>query len=73
MDRLPASVIDGRAVLRLLPPLVKGYLRIGARFGHGAVIDRQFGTTDVLVILPVGAIDRRYLDYYGGAGERYAA
>ncbi len=39
----------------------------------GAVIDRQFGTTDVLVVLPVSAIDKRYADYYGGEGPRHAA
>ena len=73
MDRLPAATIDAKPALKQLPPLIKGYLRLGARFGSGAVIDRQFGTTDVLVILPVAAIDRRYVDYYGDEGQRYAA
>ena len=53
MDRLPPEAIEPKAALRALPPLIKGYLRLGATFGEGAVIDRQFGTTDVLVILPV--------------------
>ncbi|MGL4441040.1 MAG: GNAT family N-acetyltransferase [Bosea sp. (in: a-proteobacteria)] len=73
MDRVAASDIDAKSALKALPPLLKGYLRIGARFGDGAVVDRQFGTTDVLVVLPVSAIDRRYVDYYGADGERYAA
>ncbi|WP_442881044.1 GNAT family N-acetyltransferase [Bosea sp. (in: a-proteobacteria)] len=73
MDLLPAGMVDAKAALKSLPPLVKGYLRIGARFGSGAVIDRQFGTIDVLVILPVAAIDQRYRDYYGDEGQRYAA
>jgi putative hemolysin len=73
MDRLPAAMVDAKLALKEMPPLIKGYLRLGARFGSGAVIDRQFGTTDVLVILPVAAIDRRYLDYYGDEGQRYAA
>ncbi|MCU0883956.1 MAG: GNAT family N-acetyltransferase [Beijerinckiaceae bacterium] len=73
MDRLAADQIDAKAALKALPPLLKGYLRIGARFGDGAVIDHQFGTTDVLVVLPVAAIDPRYVDYYGAEGERYAA
>jgi L-ornithine Nalpha-acyltransferase len=70
---LPAEMVDPRVALRALPPLVKGYLKVGARFGDGAVVDRQFGTTDVLVVLPVAAIAARYLDYYGAEGERYAA
>lgn len=73
MDRLPAELVDGKMALKQLPPLIKGYLRLGARFGSGAVIDKQFGTTDVLVILPTAAIDRRYLDYLGDEGQRFAA
>lgn len=73
MDRLPAGMVDAKLALKRMPPLIKGYLRLGARFGTGAVIDRQFGTTDVLVVLPVSAIDRRYADYYGGEHTRYAA
>lgn len=72
MNRLPASAIDARTALRALPPLVKGYLRLGAYVGDGAVIDRQFGTTDVCIILPVAAIDPRYVDYYGADASRYA-
>jgi putative hemolysin len=73
MDRLPPEMVDAKLALKQLPPLIKGYLRIGARFGTGAVIDHQFGTTDVLVVLPVSAIDKRYADYYGGETPRRAA
>jgi len=69
MNMMPASRIDARAALRGLPPLIKGYLRLGAHVGEGAVIDRQFGTTDVLVILPVEAIDSRYFDHFGAPDE----
>jgi L-ornithine Nalpha-acyltransferase len=70
---LATLTFDPKAALRALPPLIKGYLRLGARFGEGAVIDRQFGTTDVLVVLPVACMDPRYISYYGAEGERYAA
>jgi putative hemolysin len=73
MDRLSAEMVDAKLALKRMPPLIKGYLRLGARFGTGAVIDRQFGTTDVLVVLPVSAIDKRYADYYGGETPRHAA
>ncbi|MCC2097002.1 MAG: GNAT family N-acetyltransferase [Hyphomicrobiales bacterium] len=52
-----------------LPPLVKGYLRLGACFGEGVFIDRQFGTTDVFVVLPVNRIDRRYIAYFSAPLE----
>jgi L-ornithine Nalpha-acyltransferase len=73
MDILPKEAVDAKAALRALPPLIKGYLRLGAMFGDGAVIDRQFGTTDVLVVLPVAAISRRYIDHFGPAASRHAA
>jgi putative hemolysin len=72
MNRSPASAIDPRAALRALPPLIKGYLRLGAYVGNGAVIDRQFGTTDVCIILPVASISPRYVSHYGADAGRYA-
>lgn len=69
MNMLPASEIDPRMALRSLPPLIKGYLRLGAFVGDGAVIDHQFGTTDVLIILPVEAMDARYFAHFGAPDE----
>jgi putative hemolysin len=62
-----------RQALHALPPLIKGYLRVGARFGSGAVVDYQFGTTDVLVIMPVKDIDPRYVDHFDSALARPCA
>jgi putative hemolysin len=64
MNRLSKEAIDPKAALRLLPPLVKGYLRLGAYIGDGAVIDYEFGTTDVLVVLPISAIQKRYFEHF---------
>jgi putative hemolysin len=73
MDLLPATAVDQKKALHALPPLVKGYLRVGARVGDGAVIDRQFGTTDVLIVLPVPAINPRYIGHFGADAARHAA
>ena len=73
MDRLPREVVDPKAALQSLPPLIKGYLRVGATFGDGAVIDHQFGTTDVFVVLPVSAIAARYIGHFGPAANKRAA
>ncbi len=73
MNRMPKEAIDQKAALRALPPLIKGYLRLGAFVGDGAVVDHQFGTTDVLIILPVSAITARYLDHFGVDATRHAA
>ena len=72
MNRMPADAIDERAVLRQLPPLIKGYLRLGGFVADGAVVDHQFGTTDVLIVLPVAAINRRYVDHYGANAGRFS-
>ncbi|MBI3446099.1 MAG: GNAT family N-acetyltransferase, partial [Magnetospirillum sp.] len=52
---------DARRVLASLPPLLKGYLRLGGMIGDGAVIDRQFNTTDVLVVVNSADIAGRYV------------
>jgi putative hemolysin len=73
MDRVAREAVDMKSALRQLPPLIKGYLRLGATFGDGAVIDRQFGTIDVFVTLKVADIDPRYVEYYGADAGRHAA
>lgn len=65
MNRMSKEAIDPKAALRALPPLIKGYLRVGAFIGDDAVIDHQFGTTDVLVVMPVAAIAARYTAHFG--------
>jgi L-ornithine Nalpha-acyltransferase len=69
MNRVPKDLVDAKAALRALPPLIKGYLRLGAFVGDGAVIDRQFGTIDVLICLPVEKIDPRYFEHFGQPNE----
>jgi len=73
MNRMAKNDIDPKAALHSLPPLIKGYLRLGAFIGDGAVVDHQFGTTDVLVILPVSAINTRYVGHFGADASRHAA
>lgn len=73
MNLTTKSDIDIKAAWRELPPLIRGYLRAGAFVGDGAVIDRQFGTTDVLIIMPVSAISARYIGHFGADATRYIA
>ncbi|MBV8474039.1 MAG: GNAT family N-acetyltransferase [Hyphomicrobiales bacterium] len=64
-----AAPIDPRAALRALPPLIKGYWRLGAKFGPQAVIDESFGATDVFAVMPVAEIEPRYLQHFGADSE----
>jgi len=59
MDLMPYEDINARKALTMLPPLIQGYLRLGAMIGDGAVIDQAFNTTDVLVALPLASISTR--------------
>jgi putative hemolysin len=64
LAQLAPGSYDPRAAARQLPPLVKGYIRAGARFGEGAFVDRAFNTTDVCVVLPVERIESRYAERF---------
>lgn len=52
---------DILAAKKNMPPLVKGYLNLGASIGHGVYIDRAFNSLDVLIILKIKNINERYL------------
>lgn len=85
MDRLPREAFDPEAAFdsmsfngikldpkagpNSLPPLIKGYLRVGCAVGDGAVVDDQFNTTDVCIIFRTELITERYMRHY----ERMAA
>jgi putative hemolysin len=73
MNLLPAHAVDAadaaaaleqRAVLAGLPPLIKGYLRLGGRVGDGAVIDPEFNTIDVCIIVVTDRVTDKYFNHY---------
>ncbi len=73
MDLVPAEEINPRQALSAMPPLVKGYLRLGAMIGDGAVVDQAFNTTDVLIVLPIAVISGRYINHFGADAGRFAS
>lgn len=64
MNLVPANHISPRTIFASLPPLIKGYLRVGATIGDGAVIDEQFNTIDVCIIVQTSALSERYRRHY---------
>ena len=58
------SKLDPKRVQSQLPPLIKGYLRLGGFVGDGAVIDRQFNTTDVAVVVKTDLVTDKYYRHY---------
>ena len=65
MNLVSETGYDAKRVLAGLPPLIKGYLRLGCCFSEGCVIDLEFNTVDVLVVLPVSSINPRYFARFG--------
>ncbi len=64
MDRLPKDAFSAKAGFVSVPPLVKGYIRLGGFVGDGAVIDPQFNTIDVCVVVKTALVTARYLNRY---------
>ena len=53
-----------RKAMARVPPLIKGYLRLGGFVGDGAVIDSQFNTTDVFIIVKTELVTEKYIRHY---------
>lgn len=64
MDNVDVEALDARKALSTLPPLIKGYIRAGAFVGDGAVIDCDFNTTDVCIIVKTELFNDKYTRYY---------
>ncbi|MGH7187959.1 MAG: GNAT family N-acetyltransferase [Acetobacteraceae bacterium] len=64
MRRLDLDSLDRRAVLGRLPPLIKGYLRLGGFVGDGAVIDQDFNTIDVAMVVKTDLVTDKYYRHY---------
>lgn len=56
--------LDVKSVFISMPPLMKGYIRLGASIGDGAVIDHQFNTTDVCIVMPTAQVKDKYVKHY---------
>jgi putative hemolysin len=64
MNLMPKEAIDAKAAMRDLPPMIKGYLRLGGVIGDGAVVDHDFNTVDVLVYVDMRRVSERYYRHY---------
>jgi L-ornithine Nalpha-acyltransferase len=64
MRRLGPAALDPNRTLAGLPPLIKGYLRLGGFVGDGAVIDEQFNTTDVCIVVKTDLVSEKYSRHY---------
>jgi putative hemolysin len=64
MRRLDPAALDPIRTLGTLPPLIKGYLRLGGFVRDGAVIGEQFNTTDVCIVVKTALVAAKYFRHY---------
>lgn len=64
MNTMKKKHIDAKLAESELPPLLKGYLRLGAYVGDGAVIDHQFNTIDVCVVVETEKVTDKYIRHF---------
>jgi putative hemolysin len=50
----------------VVPPLLRGYLRLGAWICGRPALDPDFGVADFFVLLPLDRVDQRYLKFFLG-------
>ena len=64
MCRHRPFAIDASRGMAALPPLIKGYLRLGGFVGDGAVVDEQFNTIDVCIVVKTDLVTEKYSRHY---------
>ena len=64
MNMLEPGSYDARKAMARVPPLIKGYLRLGGFVGDGAVIDPEFNTTDVFIVVKTELVTEKYIRHY---------
>ena len=70
MSRLMIGAFDPGLAVATLPPLIKGYLRLGGFVGDGAVIDEQFNTIDVCILVKTDLVTGKYSRHYERKSKR---
>ena len=63
-DEVKTFLNDSSALRELLPPLMKGYMRLGAKICGKPAFDREFGTIDFLILLDVARLPERYSRHF---------
>jgi putative hemolysin len=65
MNMVDRDTLDRDRALAQIPPLIKGYLRLGGFVGDGAVVDHDFNCTDVCIVVQASLLTAKYARHYG--------
>ncbi len=63
----PTPTRDRAELVAAVPPLLRGYLRLGAWIGGEPAHDPDFGVADFFVLLSLDRVDPRYLRHFLGS------
>ncbi|MBY0408517.1 MAG: GNAT family N-acetyltransferase [Rickettsiales bacterium] len=69
MNLMPKEQVDAKQAFTLLPALIKGYLRLSGYIGLGAVIDPEYNTTDVSIVVKTDLVTEKYAQRYRTEGS----
>ena len=64
MEMLPPEALDRRAQLQPGQAIYVAYLRLGGVVGDGAFVDRDFNTTDILLVIDTAQMSLKHKEYY---------
>lgn len=56
--------IDEKLARKEMPPLVKGYINLGATFGEGGFLDYDFNSLDIFTLIDMETVNQRYLERF---------
>mgnify|MGYP003394498833 CR=1 FL=1 len=65
MNRMEKDAVDVKQAFAALPALIKGYLRLSGFIGAGAVVDKEYNTTDVSIVVKTDRVTDKYAQRYG--------
>jgi putative hemolysin len=68
MNRMPKEAVNAKEAFVGLPALIKGYLRLSGYIGLGAVIDEEYNTLDVGIIVKTDLVTDKYAQRYSAKG-----
>ena len=68
-DEVKKRAADRKHISNIIPPLFKGYLRLGAKICGEPARDDEFGTIDFFIILNLNEIPQRYYKHFNADKE----
>jgi len=69
-EQVAKALADEKSLLRKIPPIFKGYLRLGGLICGEPALDREFGTIDFFVLVDVAKIPDRYKAHFNYREDR---